>query len=47
MDCIAVPTRGEGGGGGDSSIKMPRCVCWGSKDVPILKDALGKKAYPY
>ena len=35
-----------GGGGGDSSIKMPRCVCWGSENVPILKDALGKKIYP-
>ena len=29
--------------GGDSSIKMPGCVCWGSANIPILKDALGKK----
>ena len=29
--------------GGDSSIKMPGCVCWGSENVPILKDALGIK----
>ena len=28
-----------GGGGGDSNIKMPGCVCWGSENVPILKDA--------
>ena len=35
------------GGGGDSSIKMPGCVCWGSENVPILKDALGNKTYPY
>ena len=37
-----------GGGGGDSSIEMPRCVCLGSENVPILKDALSKKRkYPY
>ena len=27
--------------GGDSSIKMPECVCWGFENEPILKDALG------
>ena len=27
-----------GGRGGDSSIKMPGCVCWGFENVPILKD---------
>ena len=30
-----------GGGGGGATIKMPRCVCWGSGNVPILKDHLG------
>ena len=25
-----------GGGGGDSNIKMPGCVCWVSENVPIL-----------
>ena len=34
-------------GGGDFSIKMPGCVCWGSKTVPILKDALGKKKHTH
>ena len=29
--------------GSDSSINMPGCVCWGSENVPTLKDALGKK----
>ena len=29
--------------GGDSGIKIPGCLCWGSEKVPILKDALGKK----
>ena len=29
--------------GGDSSMEMPGCVCWGSENVPILKDALDKK----
>ena len=33
------------GAGGDSSIKMLRCVCWGFENVPILKDALGKKKH--
>ena len=32
--------------GGDSSIKMPGCVCLGSENVPILKDAL-EKTPPY
>ena len=36
-----------GGGGGDSNIKMHGCVCWGSENVPILRDALGNKTYPY
>ena len=40
-----VKTRG-GGGGVDSSIKMPGCVCWVSENVPILKDPLGKKNIP-
>ena len=34
---------GGGGEGGDSSINIPGCVCWGSENVPILKYALGKK----
>ena len=37
-----------GGGGDDSSIEMPGCVCWGSENAPILKDASGKKKlYPF
>ena len=32
--------------GGDSSIKMPGYVCWGSENVPILNDALGKNKIP-
>ena len=32
-----------GWGGGDSSVEMPGCVCLGSENVPIMKDALGKK----
>ena len=38
--------KSPGGGGGNSSIKMPGCVCWGSENVPILKDALGRKNIP-
>ena len=34
------------GGGVDLNIKIPGCVCWGSENVPILKDALGKKNIP-
>ena len=37
----------EWGGGGDSCIKMPGCVCRGSENVPILKDALGKKKHTH
>ena len=29
---------GVGGGGGDSNMKMTRCVCQESKNVPILND---------
>ena len=25
---------------------MPGCVCWGSENAAILKDALGKKIIP-
>ena len=25
-----------GGGGGRLQYKMPRCVCWGSENVPII-----------
>ena len=32
--------------GDDSGIKMPGCVCWGSENVPIMKDALGQKNIP-
>ena len=35
---------GGGGGGEATPVKeMPACVCWGSENVPILKDALDKK----
>ena len=39
---IPHPQGGPQGGGGDSIIKNAR-MCWGSENVPILKDALGKK----
>ena len=29
------------GGGGRLQCKMPGCVCLGSENVPIMKDALG------
>ena len=29
--------------GRDSNKKMPGCVCWGYENIPILKEALGKK----
>ena len=35
-----------GGGQSDSNIKMSGCVCWGSENEPILKDALGEKNIP-
>ena len=42
-----VPGRGGGGGGGEGEerlqYKKPGCMCWGSENVPILKDALGQK----
>ena len=28
------------GGGGDSSMKMPGRLCWGSEIVPILKEQI-------
>ena len=43
---IVVPNPLQLTSGGDSSIKMPRCVCWGSENVPVLKDALSKKNIP-
>ena len=27
-------------------MKMPGCVCWGSGNVPIMKDALCQKTFP-
>ena len=39
---VSLFPRG-GRGGADSSMKMPRCVCWWSENIPILKDVLGKK----
>ena len=36
-----------GGGEGRLQYEMPGCVCWGSENVPIMKDALGQKTYPY
>ena len=42
-------TMGKVGGGdargGDSSIKMSGCVCWGVGNVFILKDAFGKNTH--
>ena len=35
---------GAGPGGGLLDYEISRCVCWGSKNVPIsMKDAFGKK----
>ena len=34
-------------GGGGLQYEMPGCVCWGSEYVPIKKDALCQKIYPY
>ena len=36
-----------GGGGGDSNIKMPGCVCFGSEKRPILNDTLSCNTYLY
>ena len=36
-----------GGGGGALQYEMPGCVCWGSENVPIMKDALCLKTYSY
>ena len=39
---------GEGpGGGGQLQYEMPGRVGWGSENVPIMKDSLGQKTYPY
>ena len=35
------------GGGGGLLYEMPGCVCWESENVPIMKDALGKKQKTY
>ena len=32
---------------GRLQYKMPRCVCWGSENAPIMKDPLVKKTHPY
>ena len=52
--CWALEGFFPGGGGGGrgklqyENARMCVCVCWGSENVPILKDALGKKKkYPY
>ena len=36
-----------GGGGGRLQCEMPGCGCWGSKNAPIMKDALCHKTYLY
>ena len=36
-----VGSRG-GGGGGDSNMKMPGCVCQESENVPILNDTFSR-----
>ena len=35
------------GGGGRLQYGLPGCVCFGSENVHIMKDALGLKTYPY
>ena len=44
---ILLVHRSQGGGGVESSIKMPGFGFWRSENVPILKDVLGKNAYLY
>ena len=36
-----------GGGGGDSNIKMPRCVCLVTENISIMNATLSCKTYPY
>ena len=38
--------RGAPEPGGRLQCEMPGCVCWGSENVPILKDAVGQKNIP-
>ena len=35
------------GGGGDSNMKMPGCVCWVSENGPILNGTFSCITYPY
>ena len=35
-----------GGGGGNSNIQMPGCVCPGFENEPILNDTFWCKTYP-
>ena len=38
------PPPREGGGGDDSGMKcLDVCVCFGSENVPLMKDTFGKK----
>ena len=34
---------GPGGGGGGLQYEMPGYLCWGSENVPIMKDTFYKK----
>ena len=35
------------GPGDDSNMKMPRCVCWVSQNIPILNGTLSRITYLY
>ena len=36
---VLVPS---GGGGGDSNMKMPGCVCQESENAPVLNDTFSR-----
>ena len=40
---IHYRARGGGGGGGRLKYEMPGCVCWGSENIPIIKETLCQK----
>ena len=44
--CLHPRRRGPGGGGGGLQHEIPTCMCRGSENVPIMKDAYGHKNIP-
>ena len=47
QDSGNLKTPVGGGGGGDSNIKVPGCLCLVSENGPILNDTFTCKTYPY